>query len=214
MRLIQIVNELEFLPIESLSHECQTKILAIRNQADVRNNMYTTHEISDAEHHQWLKRIAHDDTNRTFAIKLKTPESAGPIGCVALNSIDLKHRRAEWSFYVSEDQQGKGVGCAVEFKFLDYVFSETEIKKLNCEVLGFNQEVIELHKRFGFVEEGIRRNHILRDGQTHDAHLMGITDCEWAVQRQELTKRLFRERTLSPTRSATSARQQDHATVN
>ncbi len=221
MRPIQIVNQLEFLPIEALTPECQIRILDLRNQPEVRQNMYTTHEISTEEHLRWLGQIKRDATNRTFAIQFNdsdtSPANTGSlIGCISLSKINLEHRRADWSFYVGQDQQGKAVGGAVEFKFLDFVFSQTQIEKLNCEVLDFNQKVIQLHQRFGFVEEGIRRNHIHRGGQPHDAHLLGITKSEWVEQRKELTKRLFRDRTrlAKPKQNATSVRQQNHIAVN
>ena len=40
---------------------------------------------------------------------------------------------------------------------LDYAFNELKINRLECEVLEFNSKVISFHKKFGFQEEGRKK---------------------------------------------------------
>ena len=49
-----------------------------------------------------------------------------------------------------------------------------------------------MHKKFGFREEGVRRDHIFRNGEWIDAILLGMTAAEWTEQETILRERLFK----------------------
>jgi UDP-4-amino-4,6-dideoxy-N-acetyl-beta-L-altrosamine N-acetyltransferase len=180
--LLDTVETLSLHPITDLQESSQLKVLEIRNQPGVRNNMYTIHEISRQEHLQWIEKLKQTSSTRFFAVIFENEI----IGGVSLNAINTEHGRADWAYYLSEAMQGKGIGSALEFKFLDFVFLENNFQKLNCEVLAFNDKVISLHNKFGFQQEGVRRNHILRDEKACDIVLLGITKDEWLQRRAAL----------------------------
>jgi len=187
-RLIQLVDEISLKPFGELDAAESEQIRVIRNEPDIRDNMYTNHEISHSEHLAWMKRIAADEQTLMFAVELDSTI----IGAIGLTSIVRAHRRSEWAFYLSESTQGKGLGSALEFKFLNWAFGEINLNKLNCEVLAFNASVIALHKKFGFREEGVRRAHICREGKWIDTILLGMTAEEWRDQEAILRQRLFK----------------------
>lgn len=188
MRLMDTVNALSFVPLADLNREGQLRILAIRNQPEIRHNMYTTHEIQEAEHFRWIDRLANDVTTQFFAVV----SGDAVIGGISLNAISTTHRRADWAYYIDREQQGRGIGSALEFKFLDYAFGYANILKLNAEVFAFNEKVLSLHKKFGFQQEGARREHIRRDAESLDVILIGITKPEWQAARLGLTEKLFK----------------------
>lgn len=188
MGLMQVVRDIEFIPIGELSRREHLRILTIRNQPEVRRNMYTSHLIGEREHFAWIEGLKTDARTLFSAVAY----GGRIIGGISLNSISHADKRADWAFYLDGDTQGKGLGSALEFKFLDYALAD--LQKLNCEVLAFNAPVIKMHKRFGFVEEGIRRRHILKDGEAHDVYLLGITAEEWQQARESLVEGVFRER--------------------
>ena len=188
MRLMDIVNALSFKPLSELNSDEQLRILSLRNQKEIRRNMYTSHEISADEHSKWIERMKHDAVNRFFAVVL----DGQIVGAISLNAISADHRRADWAYYIDGAQQGRGIGSALELKFLEYVFNETNIRKLNAEVFEFNEKVIALHKKFGFRQEGIRREHIRRDDEALDVCLIGITKAEWQAKRAELVEGSFK----------------------
>ena len=188
MKLMELVKAMELRPLHNLDREGQLSILAIRNQPAVRLNMYTSHLISEDEHARWVDRLAADTSVQFFAVMFRDEI----IGGASLYAISAQNQRADWAYYLDETAQGKGFGAALEFRFLDYVFQHTDTLKLNCEVLGFNEAVISLHKKFGFVEEGVRREHIRRAEAVHNAHFLGITKAEWVIRRVELMRRLFK----------------------
>jgi UDP-4-amino-4,6-dideoxy-N-acetyl-beta-L-altrosamine N-acetyltransferase len=146
--------------------------------------MFTNHIISEQEHFAWIDRIVELTTTRVYVVKFESEI----IGGVSLNAISPNNNRADWAFYLDEKICGRGLGKALEWRFLDMVFfSHLEpLEKLNCDVLEFNEPVIAMHKHFGFIQEGIRRNHILRDGVYVSAVFLGITRNEWTTRRAAL----------------------------
>jgi UDP-4-amino-4,6-dideoxy-N-acetyl-beta-L-altrosamine N-acetyltransferase len=187
-RLMDIVDAIELKPFSDLSADESERILAIRNEPEVRQNMYTDHEIALAEHNAWVDRTIKRDDVEMFAVVFDNEI----VGAIGLTSIVQAQRRSEWAFYLSTSVQGRGLGSALEFKFLTWVFSDRALHKLNAEVLRFNEPVIALHKKFGFREEGVRRDHIFRNGEGIDAVLLGMTEAEWSEQSAVLRQRLFK----------------------
>jgi UDP-4-amino-4,6-dideoxy-N-acetyl-beta-L-altrosamine N-acetyltransferase len=182
MRALALVNDLRLEPIGALSRSEQLEILRIRNQKAVRDNMYTSHVIDEAEHFAWIEQLASSRSARFFAVYHRDKI----VGGVNLRGISESDRRADWGFYLDEATHGQGLGTALELKFLDFAFGEAGFQKLNYEVLEFNEPVLAMQKRFGFVEEGFRRGHILRDGKAWGVHLLGLTAEEWAERRPKL----------------------------
>ena len=170
------------VPILELSADQQAHVRQLRNQPDVRKFMYTDHEISEAEHLKWLDALRASSRQQVFVIVME----ADPVGVVSLSAINATHGTADWAFYLDTTLQGKGLGSQVELWMLDYAFGAAGLEKLNCEVLEINPAVIRMHQKFGFVIEGVRREHIVRDGKRINAVLLGITKNEWLAQRPKV----------------------------
>lgn len=181
-RLLANLAALEFRPLGSLSKDEQLDLLAIRNHPDLRRHMMTAHEIGVEEHLAWIASMAGNERSEFFAAFVDG-DMVGAVGASGISRVD---RRADWGFYLHPDCQGRGLGIALGTKFLDHVF--TSLDKLNAEVIAFNAASLAMHRRLGFRDEGVRRHHIRRDGEVHDAILLGITADEWQDRREILTK--------------------------
>lgn len=151
------------------------RLRQIRNEDSVRNAMYTTHVIAPAAHAQWLQAMNTSDTVQVYALLL----AGEVVGSASITKIDRRNLSADWAFYLSETARG-GIGRLTEYAILNHVFDALAFEKLNCEVLAFNEPVIEMHKQFGFTHEGTRRQEKLREGKRHDVVLLGMTREEWA----------------------------------
>lgn len=156
-----------------------------RNRADVRKNMYTSHEITKEEHLSWFERINRDITKRYFIFELDNVP-CGVIGFVDINTVS---KSSSWAFY-SGDTTVRGIGSLMEITALDYAFNEMELHKLYCEVLEFNEPVIKFHKKHGFQQEGIFKKHHFADGKFWDVHRLAIFKNDWDKCRDEVAKRI------------------------
>ena len=162
-------------------------MLSWRNESSVRQNMYTTHEITMSEHLIWWKPIKGSDRHRYFMYEY----GGVPLGIVGFTSIDSVSQNSSWAFYASPDAP-KGTGSRMEALALDYAFEELRLYKLYCEVLAFNAPVIKLHKKFGFIVEGVLREQHKHDGEFTDIYRLGLFSTEWAEARNDMIVKLTR----------------------
>ena len=153
---------IDFVDINSVSAETKLVIREWRNSEHVKINMYTDHDISLEEHNNWLNNLIKDNKTKVFVVLC----NQNPSGIVSLSNIDHHNKTASWAFYLcSEDSIGTGLGVVLEYKLIEYVFCDLKLEKLNCEILASNSVVISLHKKFGFVVEGLIRKNIIKGKQ-------------------------------------------------
>ena len=173
-----IENKTKYLSLKKLTNltlEQQIKVREVRNQPSVRSAMYTEHEIGLNEHLNWISKLKSDKRQIVFAL---LNEHQAPIGVVSVNMLDTLHKKADWAFYLDKNERG-GLGTALEFNFIEYVFNILSLEKLNCEVIETNEMVIKLHKKFHFVEEGLRRQNIYKNGDRIGVCFLGLTKADW-----------------------------------
>ncbi len=163
----------------SCSLEQQTQVREVRNQVGVRSSMYTEHEIGLNEHLGWISRLKSDRKQIVFAV---LNEEQNPIGVVSVNALDALHKKADWAFYLDENERG-GLGAALEYNLIEYVFNVLKLDKLNCEVIETNEAVVKLHKKFNFLEEGFRRENIEKNGKRIGVHFLGLTKSDWLLNK-------------------------------
>lgn len=159
-----------------------------RNMPEVAKYMYSDHNITLEEHENWFNRILKDKESHYFIIVSDEQD----VGLVNLYNLDYEHKRCYWAFYLANPSvRGKGVGSFVEYSILKYVFQELKLNKLCAEVLDFNESVLNMHKSFGFKEEGILREHIKKDGKFYNVVSIAILCSEWELIKPSIEKRLF-----------------------
>ena len=162
-------------------------MLSWRNAPVVRENMYTTHEISLAEHLSWWKWASASDNQQYFMYEFK----GQPLGIVGFTDIDRVNQNSSWAFYAAPNAP-KGTGSRMEILALDYAFNQLGLHKLCCEVLSFNIPVIKLHEKFGFKLEGILRDQYHREGSFIDIYRLGLLAREWEIARDPMIVKLSR----------------------
>lgn len=176
---------MKFNDITKVDKTLQLEVLYWRNHLNIRQNMYTDKIISTKEHLEWLKFLQNNNNTKIFIASHKNEN----IGITSINNINITHKNADWAFYLNPDfLSKKGLGTLLEFHFLNYVFENFHIEKLNCEVLETNPLVIKMHKKFGFQEEGIKRKNIIKNDIRINIHMLGILKDEWNNKRNDFIK--------------------------
>jgi|OpeIllAssembly_1097287.scaffolds.fasta_scaffold231041_2 UDP-4-amino-4,6-dideoxy-N-acetyl-beta-L-altrosamine N-acetyltransferase len=173
--------------LRDIRPEDKPLILTWRNSPEVARYMYTDHLITAEEHEKWFQRILNDCRTQYWIITYNQKD----VGLVNLHGIDERNRRAYWAFYLADPCcRGKGVGGAVEYLILHYVFDELQLNRLCCEVLSTNSRVIEMHKGFGFVQEAYFRQHIIKKGLPMDVVSLAVLREDWIKRKPEIEKRV------------------------
>jgi UDP-4-amino-4,6-dideoxy-N-acetyl-beta-L-altrosamine N-acetyltransferase len=175
--------------LTSITPEDKLQLLEWRNDPSVSKYMYKTHQISRDEHEQWFHDLLSRDDRQGWIIRM----DGSRVGAAFVHNIDQDNSRATWAFYLAEPStRGRGVGSGAEFLVLDEVFVNMKLHKLCGEVLSFNQAVLALHRKFGFVEEGVLREHWRRDGEWVDVHIIAMFRDSWLSRRDEQADALRR----------------------
>ncbi len=78
----------------------------------------------------------------------------------------------------------------MEYDAINYAFETLKLHKLNCEVIAYNKAVINLHKKTGFVEEGLFRDFHFYKAKYFDVIRLGMLDSEWLQAKIYLEKRM------------------------
>jgi len=105
-------------------------------------------------------------------------------GEVVLNEIDFDNHIASFriSLYGS-DRFSKGMGTEATRLMLNFGFDILNLHKIELEVYAFNPRALRVYRKVGFVEEGIRRDALLWEGERVDAIMMGLLRTEYRAQR-------------------------------
>ena len=157
--------------LKEITTECDIEKMRIwRNNPAVRTNMYTQHEIEREEHSAWWKKIKSNEKEKYF---IYIDEDNIECGIIAFNNINLKNKNSSWAFYSSPDAK-KGVGRKMEKIAINYAFNILKLEKIYCEVLEFNLNVINLHKKFGFKIEGIFENQVNINNKWINVYRLGL----------------------------------------
>jgi UDP-4-amino-4,6-dideoxy-N-acetyl-beta-L-altrosamine N-acetyltransferase len=175
------------IELKSLGAEDEEIVLNWRNNPEIARFMYTDHVISQDEHRSWLRNALTDEAQRHWIIHY----DAAPVGLVSVTNLDARHSSAQWAFYLaSPNVRGKGVGSAVDYLILEFVFEELGLHRLSCAVLAFNEQVIAMHESFGFRREGQLRGAIRKGEEWIDVILLSQLREEWALHRLQHRDRL------------------------
>ena len=162
-----------------------------RNSKEVSQYMYTEDIISSEAQQKWFEFISKSDKFKYWIIKYDNHL----VGVANLSDIDYRNKSAFWAFYLGDTSvRGAGIGGKVEYHILKYVFEELGFHKLNCEVLGFNELVINMHKKFGFIEEGMFKEHIFKNDEYHDVYRLAIFANEWEKNKEALNNKVYRKK--------------------
>lgn len=167
----------------------RTQIWQWRNQPDVAKFMYNREPIVWETHCNWFEQIS-GNTNCVYWI---ISVNGTDVGVACLTDIMKDHQTASWAFYIADTKsRGVGVGAVVEFTVCRYGFEKLGLRRIWCEVLEWNQSIIRMHEKFGFVREGHKRQHIHSSEGVCDVIQLGMLDSEWHNTKAANLNRLTR----------------------
>jgi UDP-4-amino-4,6-dideoxy-N-acetyl-beta-L-altrosamine N-acetyltransferase len=166
--------------LRPLSADDGADIVRWRNEADVAGQMFSLPPASAEEHRRWFERMQARGDRQEFVIV--AGERA--VGTIGLSDIDRGHRRAQYGIVIGEaDARGRGIARRASELILDHAFGDLRLNRVYLSVYADNAPALRLYRRLGFVEEGLLRQHAVRDGVARDVVMMGILRKEWEAAR-------------------------------
>jgi diamine N-acetyltransferase len=147
-----------------------------RNDAEIRDNVlgYRFPVTEEMEAH-WVDAVLKDQSRTRVVLAIGDKADGAFVGLVYLNDIDWFVRHAEFGILVGErSRQGRGLAKDALALVACYAFRTLNLNRLYLRVVSFNKRALRLYRSFGFVEEGIQRQHAFLRGRYYDVVLMGL----------------------------------------
>ena len=102
------------------------------------------------------------------------------LGLLELDGVMWTHGTTYVSIAIGDAaRRGQGIGYEAMRLALRYAFAELNLHRVCLTVFSYNTPAIKLYEKLGFVQEGIYRQHVQRDGQRYDMILYGLLRPEW-----------------------------------
>lgn len=105
------------------------------------------------------------------------------VGNVSLK-LNLKHLSAYFQIYLGDEKvRGAGLGWSSLISVLEYAFVGRNLNRVWLHTFLDNKVAINLYKKAGFIQEGIERAAIFRNGRFEDQLRWSLLQQEWNTKR-------------------------------
>lgn len=164
-----------------MKEEDLVMVLNWRNSENVRRYSLTDHIIQLEDHQEWFRRMCANPTCEWLIAEFKKK----PIGVVSITEIKSQDGTCTWGMYIGENVRNLGIGVLMEIRAIDRIFGHYGIRKIWGQALESNR-IIFTHRKFGFVEEGVFRSHVFRNGKYENIILIALFSDQWPEKRKEI----------------------------
>lgn len=112
----------------------------------------------------WMENFRNSSESIKLMIEL---ENSKTIGMIMLENLDWKNRTAEIGYKINAPKEDRIKGDMTDAVkgMLKYAFNELGLNCVTTAILEDNVRSLNLCKRVGFVEEGILRERVYKDGK-------------------------------------------------
>lgn len=101
------------------------------------------------------------------------------IGAIGFVNFDWQAMRAEIGYWISQDEEGKGIISSACRTLIDFAFNELDLNRIEIRCSAENARSAAVPKRLGFQKEGHLRQSEFRNGRLHDFEIYGLLASEW-----------------------------------
>lgn len=152
-----------------------------RNDPDIRDNaLGYRFPVTEKMEDKWYESALDDQSKTRVMFAIEAVEDDALIGFIHLSQIDWISRRCYFGITIGEkNYQGKGMAADSMRILFNYAFECLNLRKICLEVVSFNDKAIRLYRKFGFVEEGILKEHLYLEDAYHDIVLMRVLNSEF-----------------------------------
>lgn len=145
------------------------------NDPEVQESLGGWHfPISKTGLQSWIASFRYDSLDQRFIVDAA---EAGPVGLVALTSINWKDRSAFHGVLVGERRhRRKGFAANAVVAVMRYAFEELGLQRLDTTIVEYNTASLALHvETCGWVQEGRKEMAVFRRNKFWANVILGIT---------------------------------------
>ncbi len=116
---------------------------------------------------------------KMFIVEVKDGRRWKPIGDCELSDIDKWNQNAIFSICIDPNYWRNGYGAEATRLLLDYAFKKMRLHRIESRVREYNKPSIAFHRKFGFIEEGRKKEATFSNGRFWDRIIFRLLEPEW-----------------------------------
>jgi len=144
-----------------------------RNDPEVKKWMYSDHIISQAEHNDFIESLKSNNSKYFWLVRNKDNDD---LGVISFLRVDFESKGAYFGIYGNPESKVPGLGRLFDRLAKKLAFDILNFKILKLEVIEDNKGVINLHKKMGFVEEGLLKEYVSKNDVLKNVVVMGSSN--------------------------------------
>ena len=127
------------------------------------------------ESRSWIAScIQHWQEKTEFTFAIFEREHQRLLGCCSVNSINRLHRFGNLGYWLRSSATGNGYATEAVLLLRSFIYSETDLQRLEIIVSTENTASTNVAKRSGAFFEGVLRQRLLLHGKFHDASVFSF----------------------------------------
>ena len=141
--------------------------------------------MSVASEEQWFDHAVADQGKGAYLFVACLIEDDRPIGTIGLVDLDFVNGSAALGLSIgAAADRGRGHGSAMVEALLRFGFASLRLERIELDCYDFNEDAHRLYQRLGFVDEGVARHRVFREGRHVDLFKMSMLVDEWRATRE------------------------------
>ena len=152
------------------------------NDPEVIKFLYMNSPISFAMEEKWFESqlLKSPNEGQVFAIEVLVKDQWVYIGNTGLDKIEPVNAQAEFGIFIGEKEfWNKGCGKEAARLILKHGFEDLNLNRIYLYVFENNLRAISAYNAVGFVQEGLLRNAVYKNGQFNNMLIMSVLHSEW-----------------------------------
>lgn len=174
------ILETKRLKLIEITHQHLDSIFSILSLEEVTKYYGTDPFILPAEATKLIDmyhKNFHEKRGIRWGIKLK--ENQKIIGTIGLNALQLNNKRAEIGYELHPSYWRNGFATEALKEVLNFSFEQLDLHRVGAVVYPENKVSLNLLKKLGFTNEGLLRDYIYQNKQSHDTYVLSLLKHEW-----------------------------------
>ncbi len=168
--------------LRALEKEDAKKCAQWLNDPEVIQFLYMNSPLSLAMEEKWFEaQLAKSPLeDQVLAIEVLQNDQWVYVGNTGLNKIEPVNAQAEFGIFIGEKEfWNRGVGKEAARLIVKHGFEDLNLNRIYLYVFEGNKRAISAYNAVGFVEEGVLRNAVYKNGQFNNMLIMSILHSEW-----------------------------------
>ncbi|NIZ00147.1 GNAT family N-acetyltransferase [Thalassospira lucentensis] len=161
----------ENLVIRQMEHRDIENARLLHNHPSVLKFLTDVRLISEAEQENWFKAVSTSKSARRLVVE---EDTGAFVGVFRLDAIDLQNRNAMVGLDITPEKRGLGYATITFEAMFNYLFGAMGLHRLSLVTMVNNTVAVNLYKKLGFVEEGLHKEAIYRDGSFVDLRAFAL----------------------------------------